>query len=74
MFVVNCYSVNLFLFTCYLKIHVFVILRYKKILQYASKGSAFRLGRSYLKARWARAQGLALRGASRLDDLPLNKK
>ena len=32
------------------------------------------LGRSYLRAHWARAQGLALRGASRLDDLPLNKK
>ena len=34
----------------------------------------FVIGRSYLRARWARAQGLALRGASRLDGLPLNKK
>ena len=30
------------------------------------------LGRSYLRVRWARAQGLALRGASHLEDLPLN--
>ena len=32
------------------------------------------LGLSYQRAHWARAQGLALRGASHLEDLPLNKK
>ena len=33
----------------------------------------FKLGRSHLRARWARSQGLVLKRASHLEDLPLNK-
>ena len=32
------------------------------------------LGWSYLRARWVRAQGVALGGPSRPDELPLNKE